>query len=60
MTTISKKNQADSKQSLAVICSSFKNKTEYNLTKDQVDYISNEIKSHDKKFICIKKHKCGI
>lgn len=53
MTTISKKNQADSKQSLAIICSAFKNKAEYNLTKDQVDYISNEIKTHDKKFICI-------
>jgi leucyl aminopeptidase len=53
MTTISKKNQADSKQSLAIICSSFKNKSEYNLTKEQVDYIANDIKTNDKKFICI-------
>lgn len=53
MTTISKKNQTDSKQSLAIICTSFKNKTEYNLTKEQVNYISNDIKTHDKKFICI-------
>ena len=53
MTTISKKNQTDSKQSLAIICSSFKNKTEYNLTKDQVDYISNDIKTHDQYFITL-------
>ncbi|MBP8034283.1 MAG: peptidase M17, partial [Bacteroidia bacterium] len=53
MTTISKKNQADSKQSLAIICSTFKNKTEYALTKEQVDYITNDIKTNDKKFICI-------
>ena len=53
MTTISKKNQADSKQSLAIISSTFKNKTEYALTKEQVDYITNDIKTNDKKFICI-------
>ena len=53
MTTISKKNNTDSKQSLAIICSSFKNKSEYNLTKEQVDYISNDIKANDKKFVCV-------
>jgi leucyl aminopeptidase len=53
MVTISKKAQLDSKQSLAIICSVFKNKAEYNLTKEQVDYISNEIKSNEKKFISI-------
>jgi leucyl aminopeptidase len=53
MTSISKKSQADSKQSLAIICSTFKNKTEYALTKEQADYIANDIKTHDKKFICI-------
>ena len=53
MTTISKKNNADSKQSLAIICSTFKNKSEYNLTKEQVDYISNDIKANDKKFISV-------
>ena len=53
MTIVSKKNNADSKQSLAIICSSFKNKSEYNLTKEQVDYISNDIKTNDKKFVSI-------
>jgi leucyl aminopeptidase len=53
MTTISKKNQLDSKQSLAIICTVFKNKPEYSLTKEQVDYILNDIKTNDKKFISI-------
>jgi leucyl aminopeptidase len=53
MTLISKKNSSDHKQSLVIICSSFKNRSEYNLTKDQVDYISNTIKADDKKFICV-------
>ncbi len=53
MTTISKKNQYDSKHSLAIICNAFKNKTEYALTKEQADYISNQIKTNDKKFITI-------
>ncbi len=53
MTSISKKSQADSKQSLAIICSSFKNKTEYSLTKEQADYISNDIKTNDKKFVAV-------
>jgi leucyl aminopeptidase len=53
MTTISKKSNIDSKQSLVIVCSSFKNKSEYNLTKEQVDYISNDIKTNDKKFVCI-------
>ena len=48
MTTISKKSNIDSKQSLVIVCSSFKNKSEYNLTKEQVDYISNDIKTNDK------------
>ena len=53
MTTINKKSQIDSKHSLTVICSTFKNKSEYALTKEQVDYINHDIKSNDKKFICI-------
>ncbi|MBI3520355.1 MAG: leucyl aminopeptidase [Bacteroidetes bacterium] len=53
MTSISKKSQADSKHSLAIICSSFKNKADYSLTKEQADYIAHDIKTHDKKFVCI-------
>ena len=53
MITISKKNQVDSKQSLAIICSVFKNKPEYSLTKEQADYISHDIKANDKKLVCI-------
>lgn len=53
MTSISKKSQVDGKQSLAIICSSFKNKAEYALTKEQADYISNDIKTNDKKFISV-------
>ena len=53
MTAISKKNNIDAKISIAILCSDFKNKTEYNLTKEQITYISNEIKVNDKKFITI-------
>ncbi|MBC7695849.1 MAG: leucyl aminopeptidase [Burkholderiales bacterium] len=53
MTVISKKKQTDSKQSLAILCSAFKNKSEYALTKEQADYISRDIKVNEKKFICI-------
>ena len=53
MTAISKKNNIDAKTSIAILCSDFKNKTEYNLTKEQIAYISNEIKVNDKKFITI-------
>jgi len=53
MTTISKKNQYDSKHSLAIICNAFINKSEYALTKEQADYISNQIKTNDKKFIIL-------
>jgi leucyl aminopeptidase len=53
MTTISKKTQLDSKQSLAIICNVFKNKSEYSLSKEQADYISNDIRTNDKKFVCI-------
>ena len=53
MTAISKKNNLDAKVSLVIICSNFNNKTEYNFTKEQSNYISNEIKANDKKFICI-------
>ena len=53
MTAISKKNNIDAKISIAILCSDFKNKTEYNLTKEQITYVSNEIKVNDKKFITI-------
>ena len=53
MTAISKNNNLDAKISLVILCSNFKNKTEYNFTKEQSNYISNEIKANDKKFICI-------
>lgn len=53
MTTISKKAQLDGKQSLAIICNVFKNKSEYGLTKEQADYISNDIKVNKKKIVCI-------
>ena len=53
MTTISKKTKLDSKHSLAIICSTFKNKSEYALSKEQVDYINNDIKTNDKKCVCI-------
>ena len=53
MTTISKKVQLDGKQSLAIICNVFKNKSEYGLTKEQADYISNDIKVNNKKFVFI-------
>jgi leucyl aminopeptidase len=53
MVTITKKNEVDAKHSLAILCSDFKNKSSYNLTKEQIAYISDEIKTNDKKFICI-------
>ncbi len=53
MTAITKKNEIDTKHSLVILCSDFKNKLNYNLTKDQITYISNEIKTNEKKFVCI-------
>ena len=53
MTAITKKNEVDAKHSLAILCSDFKNKLAYNLTKEQIAYVSDEIKTNDKKFICI-------
>lgn len=53
MTTLTKKLKSDSKQSLFIITSSFKNKTEFSLTKEQVDFMTHEIKSNDKKFISV-------
>lgn len=53
MTLIQKKTSYDKKQSLIILCSSFKNKSEYALTKEQADYISNDIKNNDKKFVCV-------
>jgi leucyl aminopeptidase len=50
---ITKKNEVDAKHSLAILCSDFKNKSIYNLTKEQITYISDEIQTNDKKFICI-------
>lgn len=53
MTLISKKTAYDKKQSLVILCSTFKNKPEYALTKEQADYITHDIKANDKKFVCI-------
>lgn len=53
MTSINKKTSIDKKQSLVILCSSFKNKSDYALSKEQADYISNEIKTNDKKFVSI-------
>jgi leucyl aminopeptidase len=53
MTAITKKNEVDAKHSLAILCSDFKNKSTYNLTKEQITYISDEIKTNDKKIIFI-------
>jgi leucyl aminopeptidase len=53
MTTLSKKTKSEAKQSLVVICSAFKNKTDYALTKEQADYISSEIGTNSKKSVSI-------
>lgn len=53
MTSINKKQAYDKKQSLVILCTNFKNKSEYNLTKEQSDFIAQEIKLHDKKFIAL-------
>ena len=53
MTTISKKTKPEAKQSLVIICAAFKNKADYSLTKEQVDYINNEINSNHKKSVSI-------
>ncbi len=53
MTTIIKKAKPGPKTGLVIICSAFKPKTEYALSKEQAYYISNEIKANDKKFISL-------
>ncbi len=53
MTTIIKNQKIDAKHSLVILCSVFKNKSEYALSKEQVDYIQTQIKTHDKKSVTI-------
>lgn len=53
MTTLTKSNKLNNKQSIAIICSSFKNKTEYGFTKEQVEYINTQIKTESKKVVTI-------
>lgn len=52
MTGIQKKQQLQAGKNLAIICSTFKNKPEYALTKEQANYITAEIKQ-EKKFVSI-------
>lgn len=52
-TAISKKTTTTSKESLVVICKTFKNNASFNLTKEQVEYTLNDIKKNDKKAITI-------
>jgi leucyl aminopeptidase len=52
-TTISKKNSSTTKDSLVIICKSFKVNSGYALTKEQTDYILNDIKKNEKKAITI-------
>lgn len=53
MISISKKAKPESKSCLAIISTSFKNKPEYALSKEQEQYIGNEIRQHDKKFVAV-------
>ena len=53
MTTIIKSQKIDAKQSIIILCSAFKNKSEYALSKEQVDYIQTQIKTHDKKVVTV-------
>lgn len=53
MTSISKKATYDKKQSLVILCSTFKNKADYSLTKEQASYIENDIKVNEKKFVSL-------
>lgn len=53
MTNISKKAVITAKDSVVVICKSFKPNTSYHLTKEQIDYALNGIKKNDKKIITI-------
>jgi leucyl aminopeptidase len=53
MISINKKTIYDKKQSLVILCSTFKNKADYVLTKEQVSYIENDIKANEKKFVSI-------
>jgi leucyl aminopeptidase len=53
MTLISKKISPETNSNLAIICNSFYNKSEYKLTKEQVDYLQNEITKNSKKIVQI-------
>lgn len=53
MTSINKKAKSEQKTSLVIISSAFKSKPDYFLSKEQEQYISQEIKSNDKKFISL-------
>lgn len=53
MTVITKKTAIDTKQSLVIITSEFKNKPSYGLTSEQNTYILNQIKDNKSKFVSI-------
>ncbi len=53
MVLISKSIKLNSKESLIIICKNFKANPSYFLTKEQADYITDEIKTHDKKSVSI-------
>ncbi len=48
MTALTKTTKLNNKQSIAIVCSAFKNKAEYNFNKEQVEYVSNQIKQNKK------------
>jgi len=53
MIAISKKTGSIAKESLVIICKTFKTNTSYALSKEQTDYILNDIKKNDKKAVTI-------
>lgn len=53
MTRISKKAKPDTKACIAILSSSFKNKPEYALSSEQVQFISNELGKQQKTFVSI-------
>lgn len=53
MTTISKKTSPIAKDSLVIICKTFKPNASFALSKEQIDYILNDIKKNDKKSVTI-------
>lgn len=57
MTTISKKSALNNSENLVLLCGKASNLNNYGLTKEEIDFVKNEINTKEKKWLCINQLK---